>query len=129
MIPILEHLKKSERSLIIAVDWDDTIAYNDNYGETVFFNEALIHLLVNLKNVFKHKLILWTCREGKWLDEAVATAKQLGLEFDAVNENLPEIEQVSTLGKRKIIADIYIDDRAVQPSDFITIAKSVVNEA
>ena len=35
-----------------------------------------------------------------------------GLNFDAVNDNLPEIKQ-SCGDRRKIIADIYIDDRAM----------------
>lgn len=34
-------------------------------------------------------LILWTCREGKALEEAVAACEKWELHFDAVNENLP----------------------------------------
>ena len=69
-------------------------------------------------------LILWTCREGQQLQEAVEACKRWGLSFDAVNDNLPE--QVSIFGSnpRKIGADEYWDDRAVhipehlQNSDF-----------
>ena len=38
-----------------------------------------------------NKLILWTCRAGDALDAAVAWCQSHQLEFDAVNDNLPEI--------------------------------------
>jgi hypothetical protein len=58
-----------------------------------------------------HKLILWTCREGERLQEAVKWCAAHGLEFDAVNANLPE--QIEKYGNdcRKIGADWYCDDR------------------
>lgn len=34
-------------------------------------------------------LILWTCREGPLLQEAVAACESWGLHFDAINESLP----------------------------------------
>lgn len=59
------------------------------------------------------KLILWTCREGSMLDKAVEWCKQFGLEFDAVNENLPEQNALYGNDSRKIGADEYWDDKAV----------------
>lgn len=58
-------------------------------------------------------LILWTCRVGECLEEAVAACAEWGLVFDAVNDNLPE--RISTYGAnpRKVNADEYWDDRAV----------------
>lgn len=35
-------------------------------------------------------LILWTCRAGKELDAAIAACKEWGLNFDTVNQSLPE---------------------------------------
>ena len=60
------------------------------------------------------KLILNTCREGKLLDDAVQWCRAHGIEFDAVNENLPE--RIAQYGSdcRKISADEYWDDRAVR---------------
>ena len=55
-------------------------------------------------------LILWTVREGTLLDEAVEYCKNKGLEFYAVNKNFPE-ETLEPGISRKIVADIYIDDR------------------
>ena len=58
-------------------------------------------------------LILWTCREGNSLKEAVEACRDWGLEFDAVNEN-PRffIDQWGT-DPRKVGADEYWDDRSV----------------
>lgn len=58
------------------------------------------------------KLILWTCREGQHLEEALAWCKSFGLEFDAVNENLPETIEAFGTNSRKIAATEYWDDRA-----------------
>ena len=58
-------------------------------------------------------LILWTCRVGKELEEAVEFCKKGGVEFYGVNENFDgEINSSKGEGVvRKIDADIYIDDR------------------
>ena len=61
------------------------------------------------------KVILWTCRCGDLLEEAVAWCRMFGLEFDAVNENVAQtLEQYGT-ESRKISADVYIDDKACWP--------------
>lgn len=62
------------------------------------------------------KIILWTCREGQLLDEAVAWCAEHGLFFDAVNENLPERTAYYGNDCRKVGADEYWDDRAVEVS-------------
>lgn len=48
------------------------------------------------------------------LHEAVEWCQQHGLEFDAINENLPEtLEWLGGTESRKIHADVFIDDKAV----------------
>ena len=37
----------------------------------------------------------------------------LGLEFDAINDNLPEIVERYGCNSRKISCDFYIDDKAI----------------
>lgn len=44
---------------------------------------------------------------------AVAQCREHGLEFDAVNDNIPEIVEMYGVNSRKITADYYIDDKAV----------------
>lgn len=56
-------------------------------------------------------LILWTCRAGAALAEAVEWCKQQGLVFDAVNENWPERVRLYGNDSRKIGADVYHDDK------------------
>lgn len=64
-------------------------------------------------------IILWTCREGKYLKDAVDWCKNKGLIFDYVNENCKEALKFceNNYGKgvisRKIFADIYIDDKSI----------------
>ena len=59
-------------------------------------------------------IILWTCRSGEALTRAVDACWQVGLKFDAVNENLPElIKAWGGEDTRKICATEYWDDRAV----------------
>ena len=71
-----------------------------------------------------HKLILWTCREGKFLQEALRWCLYRGLIFDAVNDDLPQVKQCfpeelksweGSKRARKVHADVYIDDKAVVP--------------
>ena len=96
--------------MIIAVDFDGTIVSHayPNIGKPIpFAIETLKKLQAD-----GHQLILWSVREGELLQEAVDYCQQKGLEFYAVNANFPEERQLSTADTpRKIIADIYIDDR------------------
>ena len=59
-------------------------------------------------------LILWTCREGQQLKEAVEACRHWGLRFDAVNESLPEWLEFFENRPRKVGATEYWDDRAVR---------------
>ncbi len=96
---------------IIAVDFDGTLC-RDCYPE---IGEANVPLIKYLKNQRKRgtKLILWTCRAGEKLNEAVEFCFRQGIVFDAVNENLPEIIELYGNDSRKISADLYIDDRSM----------------
>lgn len=58
-------------------------------------------------------LILWTCREGQLLQEAVAACESWGLRFDAINESLPSWIAAFNNAPRKVGASEYWDDRAV----------------
>jgi hypothetical protein len=92
----------------IAVDFDGTIVDHEypNIGKEKLF------AFLTLKELDKMgaKLILWTFRHGKELEEAVEFCKANGVEFYAVNRNYPEEKFDETIS-RKIDADIYIDDK------------------
>lgn len=58
-------------------------------------------------------LILWTCREGQLLQEAVAACESWGLHFDAINESLPSWIAAFNNAPPQGGASEYWDDRAV----------------
>ena len=64
-----------------------------------------------------NKLILWTCCAGEALSKAVEWYREQNLEFDAVNDNLPEIIEFYGHNSRKISSDYYIDDRMLLPEN------------
>lgn len=104
--------------MIYAVDFDGTIV-TDAYPEIGQPNQELIIWLSDCKKA-GDKLILWTCRTGEKLDEAVKWCmNNYNLKFDAVNANLPEMVERFGMDPRKIFADVFIDDRAILPEQFV----------
>lgn len=98
---------------IIAVDFDGTL-HTGTWPEIGDANMTVFNFCRN-EQLNGARLILWTNRAGEQLEDAVAWCKERGLEFDAVNENLPELIELYGNDCRKINADIYIDDKAVNP--------------
>ncbi len=92
----------------IAVDFDGTIVEH----EYPAIGKEKLFAFRTLRELEKKgaRLILWTFRTGKELDEAVEFCRRNGIEFYAVNRNYPE--EIFDEGiSRKIDADIYIDDK------------------
>ncbi len=98
------------KGLIIAVDFDGTIVEDGYPG----IGESRLFAFETLKRLQEdgHRLILWTYRHGKKLDEAVNFCKANGIEFYAVNKSFPE-EVFPDNVSRKINADLFIDDRNI----------------
>ena len=94
----------------IAVDFDGTIVEHDYPA----IGKEKLSAFQTLKELEKRgaRLILWTFRSGKELDEAVEYCRKNGIEFYAVNKNYPE-EIADETVSRKIDADIYIDDKNI----------------
>lgn len=95
---------------ILAIDFDGTISLG-TWPEVGPANDRLISYLLNRKR-YGDKLILWTCRAGAALDAAIDFCSQHGLQFDAINDNLPEIVERYGSNSRKVTCDYYIDDRS-----------------
>ena len=94
--------------MIIAVDFDGTIVehkYPEIGNERPFATYTLRKLIED-----RHRLILWTVRRGKELQEAVDWCKERGVEFYAVNRNFPEETVEPHRGYSKINAELFIDD-------------------
>ena len=79
----------------IAVDFDGTLCYS-KWPDCGQPNQPLI-------------------RAGEALSKAVEWCREQNLEFDAINDNLPEIIELYGNNSRKITCDYYIDDRMLLP--------------
>ena len=99
-----------KQSLIIAIDFDGTIV-EDAYPAVGKPKLFAFDTLKKLQNEC-HRLILWTYRSGKKLEEAVKFCESNGISFYAVNASY-EDEEIDSEKSRKIHADIFIDDRNV----------------
>lgn len=98
--------------MTIAVDFDGTIVEHryPEIGEEIPFATDTLKMLI----ADHHRLILWSVREGKLLDDAIEWCRNRGVEFYAVNRDYPEEE----MGKnnhfsRKLKVDMWIDDRNI----------------
>lgn len=97
---------------IIAVDFDGTLCY-DKYPEVGKPRKDIIDLVKYAQRAGA-KIILYTCREGKFLEEALRVCEKVGLKFDAVNENLPSrIKEYDGVESRKLSFDELWDDKCV----------------
>lgn len=99
--------------MVIAVDFDGTIVehrYPEIGEERPFATETLRKLIEE-----RHKLVLWTVREGQLLEDAINWCRERGVEFYAVNSDAPEefINDKEANNSRKLNADLFIDDRNV----------------
>lgn len=94
--------------MTIAVDFDGTIVEH-RYPEIGKEKPFAIQCLKQLQQE-GNRLILWTSREGKLLEDAVAFCHERGLDFYAVNSNQPD-DALFKHSSAKVIADVYIDDR------------------
>ena len=98
---------------VVAVDFDGTVAVTDypTIIRPIKENIKFIKKLAYLGAI----LVLWTCREGQELEDAVNFCELQDLHFPYVNENPPfRIEKYGT-NPRKIGADYYIDDKSIIP--------------
>ncbi len=97
--------------MTIAIDFDGTIVehrYPEIGPELPFAVDTLKMLIAD-----NHKLILWSVREGKLLEDAVNWCRERGIEFYAVNKDFPEEnEKLNQHYARKLSSvDVWIDDR------------------
>lgn len=108
---------------IVAVDFDGTLV-TDRYPEIGEPNEELFAILKSLRQNCGVKIVLWTCRNftkkhGDMLEDAIEFCKERGLEFDAINENIQEVQELTGEDTRKVYADLYLDDKSVLPDTLV----------
>lgn len=101
-----------EKQRVIAVDFDGCLCDNA-YPDIGAPNWQVIDAALK-ERADGAALILWTCREGDMLQQALDACKGWGLEFDAVNDSLPKWKETWKNDPRKIGATEYWDDKAVR---------------
>ena len=96
----------------IAVDFDGTIVTHEypKIGREIPFATDTLKMLIR----DRHRLILWSVREGQLLQDAVDWCRERGVEFWAVNKDYPEESlENNNHFSRKLKADYFIDDRNI----------------
>lgn len=95
--------------MIVAVDFDDTLRFSDGTPNT--------GLLDRLRYLQRRGtiVILWTCREGNGLREALSWLRRQGFVPNYANQNAPQAIRLLGHDSRKILADVYIDDKNATP--------------
>ena len=90
--------------MIIAVDYDGTLSID---------GKPNIPLIARLRReqASGSIVILWTCRNGKSLAEAVQQLAACGFKPNYVNANCPQAIRQFGGDTRKVYADVYIDDK------------------
>ena len=98
--------------MVIAVDFDGTIVENrcPEIGEERPFAIETLKMLI----ADRHRLVLWSCREGVLLEQALQWCRERGVEFYAANRDYPEeTTENNPHFSRKLKADLFIDDRNI----------------
>lgn len=94
---------------VIAVDFDGTIA-RENWPQV----GDLIHKAKRVLKAFKERggtILIWTCREGEYLEDARRFLIENDIPFDKLNSNSDELLDRYGIDSRKLGADMYIDDK------------------
>lgn len=110
--PLTTNKDGTIRPTAVAIDFDGCIVSNA-WPEIGVPNDYFIAALKRFKQG-GGQLILWTCREGKMLEDAVNFCCNNGIMLDAINENLPSWIEAFGNDCRKVGADFYIDDKAIR---------------
>ena len=94
------------KGMVVAVDFDGTITKDYKFPQNIgVLREGCKDALEHIRK--KHKVIIWTCRSGEHLTEAENFLKDNGIEVDGINIDIyPKTD-------RKIMADVYIDDKNI----------------
>ncbi|PDP77816.1 hypothetical protein [Porphyromonas gingivalis] len=96
--------------MIIAIDFDGTL-FQDTYPPVGEVMPGAVSAMQTLRQR-GHYLIIWTCRYGEYLTDAVNALLEHGIPFDRINDHNPEnIRQYGGEAGKKVYAHLYIDDK------------------
>lgn len=92
--------------MVIAIDFDGTITTENCFPNISELRPHVVEAIKNLQS-HGHKCILWTCREGIHLERAVSFLHDNDINLSGYNFSPYQLQS------RKIVADVYIDDKNV----------------
>lgn len=96
--------------MVIACDFDGTITEENMFPEVGTIREHALEAIKNFQE-HGHKVVLWTCREGEYLEDARSLIELYGIKLDGYNFSPYQLQS------RKIVADVYIDDKNIFMAD------------
>lgn len=109
--------------MVIAVDFDGTLCEN-RYPEIGAPKQAVIDAIKKMQKD-GHEFILWTCRDGELLNQALEFLNQQDLHFSKINQDSDTHLERYISRPRKIGADFYVDDKALSPDTFVELVRKV----
>jgi len=101
-------MKTLKKVLVVGIDFDGTVVHHVYPG----IGEPMPHAFEVMKELQAagHRLVLWTCREGKDKQDAIDFCKLNGVEFVSHNINTKE-DAYMWPPSTKILTDVFIDDK------------------
>lgn len=103
--------KPMENKLVIAIDFDSTLAVEEYPDIGVAIDGAVD--VANWLYDKGHTIIIWTCREDEYATDAMEWLEMNGFKYHYFNENCPERIDKYSKDSRKIGCDVLIDDRCI----------------
>ena len=99
------------KNAVFAIDFDGTLTKKIAYPLVGEPNMPMINFIKEIQK--NNIIILYTCRVGSCLDDAILFCKEHGIRLDCINENHHSKIKKYGSNPRKISADYYIDDRNI----------------
>ncbi len=97
--------------MIIAIDFDGTLHWGQ-YPNIGIIAQGAVENIMKLRRD-GHYIIIWTCRTGDLLTEAINWLCEWGIPYNRINDNHPSNKVEFGGNTRKIYADVYIDDKQI----------------
>lgn len=97
--------------MIIAIDFDGTIC-RGQYPNIDGLQPDAKQYIQELK-ADGHYIIIYTCRCGDYLTQAINWLLENEIPFDRVNDNEPQSIEMYKNNSRKVYAHVYVDDKQV----------------
>ena len=110
-----EQLNVLNNTDIIAVDFDGVLC--EHKFPKIGKPKKKVINWVKKQKLKGAKLILWTCRSGENLTDALQWCKQFNLEWDSVNEGIKEVQGMFKQSSPKVYANRYLDDKNITLED------------